>query len=197
MTPPPTTRMLIAYATDHGTTRQVAQAITEGAGDSEGCCAEARDVEYLRSDDLRQVDALILGAPVHMGGCHWAMKQFIDRILGPLWASSELEGRVGALFATGSGRGGAGAGAELNMLSMLAVLAEMGMILVPLPHQTAGYESGGLHWGPFFRTGVENGRPVLLDRDLTAARRHGHRVALVTRQINPLHFGASASREEP
>lgn len=182
------TKVLIAYATDQGTTRQVARAITAGADGFEGCRAEARDVEHLSCDDLRRVDALILGAPVHMGSCHWAMKQFIDRTLGPLWATSELEGRVGALFATGSGRGGGGAGAELNMLSMLAVLAELGMILVPLPHRTAGYETGGLHWGPFFRTAVEDGRPSLLDSDLTAARCHGMHVARVTRQIGPIRF---------
>ncbi len=185
------TRVLIAYASDHGTTRQVAQAVTDGADGFEGCRAEARDVETLRSDDLRDVDALVLGAPVHMGSCHWAMKQFIDRILGPLWLTSEFEGRVGALFATGSGRGGAGAGAELNMLSMLAVLAELGMILVPLPHRTAGYDSGGLHWGPFFRTAVKGGRPVLLNADLTVARRHGLHVARVTRQIGLIEFSDS------
>ncbi|MEM8995371.1 MAG: flavodoxin family protein [Acidobacteriota bacterium] len=183
--------VLIAYATDHGTTRQVARAIAEGADGFEGCRAEARDVETLTADDLRGVDALILGAPVYMGGCHWAMKQFIDRILGPLWAASAFEGRVGALFATGNGRGGAGAGAELNMLSMLAVLAELGMVLVPLPHRTEGYESGGLHWGPFFRTAVKEGRPALLDADLTAARLHGLHVARVTRQIGDASFSAA------
>lgn len=182
------TRVLIAYATDSGTTRRVARAIAEGANGLEGCCAEARDVEDLRIDDLRTVDALILGSPVHMGSCHWAMKQFIDRTLGPLWAASELEGRVGALFATGSGRGGAGAGAELNLLSMLAVLAELGMILVPLPRSTPGYGASGLHWGPFFQTAAEDGRPELLESDLTVARRHGLNIARVTRQLSPIHF---------
>ncbi|MEM1181901.1 MAG: flavodoxin domain-containing protein [Acidobacteriota bacterium] len=182
------TKVLVAYATDHGTTRQVARAVSDGAGRFEGCRAMARDVEDLRIDDLRDVDALILGAPVRMGSCHWAMKQFIDRILGSLWATSALEGRVGALFATGAGRGGVGGGAELNMLSMLAVLAEMGMILVPLPHHTAGDHHGGLHWGPFFPTAVHSGRPVLLESDLTAARRHGFQVAKVTRQLSPIHL---------
>ncbi|MEO1367811.1 MAG: Trp repressor-binding protein, partial [Acidobacteriota bacterium] len=100
-------------------------------------------------------------------------------------------GRVGALFATGNGRGGAGAGAELNMLSMLAVLAELGMVLVPLPHRTAGYESGGIHWGPFFRTGVRDGRPERLDADLTAARLHGLHVARVTRQVGAASFAST------
>ncbi|MEM6455240.1 MAG: flavodoxin family protein [Acidobacteriota bacterium] len=183
--------VLIAYATDHGTTRQVAQAISDGADGHAGCRAEARDVETLRADDLRDVDGLVLGAPVYMGSCHWAMKQFIDRTLGPLWATSSLEGRVGALFATGSGHGG-GAGAELNMLSMLAVLAKLGMILVPLPHRTDGYDTGGMHWGPFFRTAVKDGRPALLHADLTAARRHGLHVARVTRRLSPIHFNDSA-----
>ena len=173
----PMPKVLIAYASDHGTTRLVAQAIAAGASELEGCRADARDVELLDADDLRQVDALVLGSPVHMGSCHWAMKQFIDRLLGPVWPLGLLEGRVGALFATGAGRGGGGAGAELNMLSMLAVLAELGLIFVPLPRSVTGFDDAGLHWGPYYRTALLDGRPALEAEDMGTAREHGRHIA--------------------
>ena len=189
------THVLVAYASDHGTTRQVAHAVTEGASSLGGCIAEARDVEMLTVDDVRQRDALVLGSPVHMGSCHWAMKRFIDRVLGSMWATGTLEGKVGAIFSTGSGKGEAGAGAELNMLSMLAVLAELGLILVPLPGSVPDFARSGLHWGPFYRTRSSAGCPELLDLELRAARRHGLHVARIAQrmQLEP-PFESNASQ---
>ncbi len=177
------TRLLIAYASDHGTTRQVAAEVAAGASQVQGCLAEARDVEMLTTDDLRERDALVLGSPVHMGGCHWAMKQFIDRTLGPLWMTDALEGKVGAVFATGSG-GSGGGGAELNLLSMLSALTELGLIVVPLPRSIPGNSRAGLHWGPVFPTENVSGRPQLVDPELVTARLHGMHVARAARCLH-------------
>ena len=41
------------------------------------------------------------------------------------------------------------------MLSMLSTLAELGMVLVPLPKSSEAFNHGGLHWGPYARCGSD------------------------------------------
>lgn len=87
-------------------------------------------------------------------------------------------GKVGAVFATGSGFGNAGGGAEITLLSMLNNLAELGMIIVPLPKNTPGYPKGGMQWGAYARSAGENLEQTgVSDDSLVAARNHGANVA--------------------
>ena len=89
-----------------------------------------------------------------------------------------LIGKIGAVFATGGGYGNAGGGCELAMLALLSNFAELGMVIVPLPKNTPGYPVGGIQWGPYARSGAEDGKPIgLTPEKLVAAKYHGANVS--------------------
>ena len=183
------TRILIVYATDHGGTERMAQAVAKGAESVEGVSALLKTAEQAVKEDVLAADAMILGTPVHMGSMDWRLKKFIDQATSALWTDKRVNGRVGAVFATGSGYGNAGAGAELAMLSLLNDLVELGYIIVPLPNSTPGYPKGGLHWGAYARAQHEDLSPLeggLTPELLEAAGHHGANVARVAKTLKGL-----------
>ena len=90
----------------------------------------------------------------------------------------ELRGRLGAAFVS-AGAGGRG-GAELVLLSMLAALAEHGLLIVPMHNRLEGFTGGGSHWGPLAWTAPRDGEAGPTETHLTAARSHGAHVARCT-----------------
>ncbi|HPO14535.1 MAG TPA: NAD(P)H-dependent oxidoreductase [Candidatus Hydrogenedentes bacterium] len=174
------TKVLVIYASDYGSTRKMAEAVAEGAVGIPGVEALIRNAEETTAEDMTSSQAIIFGTPVHMGSMDWRVKKLIDTVCSGLWAKDALTGKVGAVFATGGGLGSAGGGAELAMLSLMANLAECGMILVPLPKHTPKYEYGGLHWGPYARTTNLAHEPIgVSEEQLAVAKTHGANVARV------------------
>ncbi len=177
--------MLIIYVSDYGHTRRAAEAVAEGAERVSGIAVRVLAAEAVERDDLLDADALVLGSPVHMGSMHWQMRRFVDETLSGLWTRDLLVGRVGGVFATGGGLGGAGGGCELAMLSMLAVMAELGMVLVPLPKSSDGFRYGGLHWGPYARCASDELAPATpVAGSTTLFESHGAHVARVASQLS-------------
>ncbi len=177
-------KVLIVYATDHGGTKKMAEAAAEGVNSVEGCEAILKEAEQATADDVTAADALITGSPVHMGCMDWRVKKFIDTQCSGLWMQDKLVGKVGAVLVCGSGYGNAGSGCELAMLSMLNNMAEQGMILVPLPKNTEGYQIAGLQWGPYGRAHAEDLSPIgLSDDKLVSSKHHGANVARVTKEL--------------
>lgn len=173
-------RILIVYASDYGNTRKMAETVAAGAGSVADTQVVLKTAEEATADDLQAADALILGSPVHMGSMDWRVKKFIDTVCSKFWMKDTAVGKVGAVFATGSGYGNVGSGAELALLSMLNNLAELGTIIVPLPKSTEGYAKSGLQWGAYARSAGENLEQTgVSDDSLVAARRHGVHVARV------------------
>ena len=177
-------KILIVYASDYGNTEKMAGAIAEGVKlvpDVEVAVKKAEDVS---ADDMTASDGIIFGSPVHMGSMDWRVKKLIDTVCSGLWMQDLAVGKVAGVFATGSGFGGTGGGAELTMLSMLNNIAELGMVIVPLPKNTPGYAKGGLQWGAYGRTADENLNPVGVSDDaLSVARLHGVHIARVTKAL--------------
>jgi NAD(P)H dehydrogenase (quinone) len=96
----------------------------------------------------------------------------------------KLIGKVGGIFASGGGFGSAGGGCELTMLALLNNLVELGLIIVPLPKNTPGYESGGLQWGPYGRSaGIHGENTGVSDDSLKAAFSHGANIARVAKTM--------------
>jgi len=171
-------KILIVYASDYGNTKKAAEAVAAGAKSVAGTEVNIRTAEEAKAEDVTGADAVIVGSPVHMGSMDWRVKTFIDKVCSGLWMKDAVVGKVGAVFATGSGFGNAGGGAEITLLSMLNNLAELGMIIVPLPKNTPGYPKGGMQWGPYARSAGENLEQTgVSDDSLVAARNHGANVA--------------------
>ncbi|MEI2580227.1 flavodoxin domain-containing protein [Scytonema sp. PRP1] len=172
--------VLIVYATDYGNTRKMAEAIASGAMSVPDTQVSIKLAEDVTTDDLIASDALIVGTPVHMGSPDWRVKKFIDTVCSRLWMKDSMVGKVGAIFATGSGYGNAGGGSELTMLALLNNLAELGMVLVPLPKNTPGYYLAGLQWGPYGRSAGEKMEQTgVTDERLEAATHHGANVSRI------------------
>jgi NAD(P)H dehydrogenase (quinone) len=158
----------------------MAEAIASGAMSVPDTQVSVKLAEDVITDDLIASDAVIVGTPVHMGSPDWRVKKFIDTVCSRLWMKDSLIGKVGAVFATGSGYGNAGGGCELTMLAVLNNLAELGMVMVPLPKNTPGYHLAGMQWGPYGRSAGEKMEQTgVTDERLEAARHHGANVSRI------------------
>ena len=176
--------VLIAYHSDYGSTRKMADAIVAGFKAS---CPDAlfslKPAGETELEDLQAADVIIFGTPVHMGSMAWQMKQLIDRA-AKLWMECALEGKLGGVFATGGGFGGAGGGVESTMISLHANFLQHGMMVAGFPKSLPGYADGGLHWGLYGRSGSHEGMPAALpDATLTAARSYGSHLAEVAARL--------------
>lgn len=169
-------RILVVVASHSGRTRRMAEAVAAGAREA-GAEVDLRSSEEASPEEAQAADAVILGSGVHMGGIEASMRAFLERT-SPLWLAGGLAGKLGAAFVT-SGFGGRG-GAELALLSLLATLAEHGMLLVPMPNRLAGFSQAGCHWGPVAWTSPRNGTPGPTSDHLEAAHAHGGHVAACT-----------------
>ena len=169
-------RVLVVVASQTGRTARMAEAVAAGAREA-GADVIVRRAEEAGDADLLAADALVLGSGVHMGGIEASMRQFFARS-APLWLRGALAGRIGAVFATAGA--GARGGGELAMLSMLAFLAENGMLLVSAPNRLEGFASHGCHWGPIAWTNPRKGEVGPTEAQLVHARAWGRHVAECT-----------------
>lgn len=171
--------ILVVYATDYGSTAKLAGAVAEGVR-AAGGTATVKTAEEAALEDFTQADGVVIGTPVHMGSPDWRVKKLIDTVCSKLWMQDAMAGKVGAVFATGSNFGGAGGGAEITLLALMNNLAELGMLLVPLPKNTPGYREGGLQWGAYAQAHDADMKPRgVNEANLIAARHHGANVARV------------------
>ena len=174
------TKVLIVYATDYGNTQKMALAVEQGVKSVSNTNALTKTTDQVTAEDFLSHDAFILGSPVHMGSPDWRVKKLIDEVCSKLWMKDKLVGKVGGVFVSGGGFGGAGGGCELTLLALLNNFAELGLIIVPLPKNTPGYKAGGLQWGPYGRSMGTNMEQVgVLPEGLEAAMHHGANIARV------------------
>jgi len=166
-------RVLVVVASATGRTARMAEAVAAGATEA-GADTTVRRADACSEADLAEADAVILGSGVHMGGIESSMRVFFER-MAPLWLSGALVGKLGAAFV--SAGAGARGGAELALLSLLANLAEHGMLLVSMPNRLEAFGAGGCHWGPVAWTNPRGGRSGPIEEHLVAARAHGRHVA--------------------
>jgi len=171
-------KMLIVTASQTGRTLRMAGSLADGAREG-GATVELVPAEEAHAGHALAADAIVLGSGVHMGGMEASMRSFFERI-APLWMQGGLVGRLGAAFATG-GAGGRG-GAELTLISLWAVLAEHGLLCVPMHNRLPGYAEGGCHWGPIAWTNPRAGEAGPTPAHLEAAYSHGFHVAGCTRR---------------
>jgi len=170
--------VLIVYHSDYGNTQKMACSIAAGMKASQSDIRiVSKSCEETDLNDLIDADVIVFGCSVHMGSMAWPMKKLIDEA-GKLWMDGSLEGKIGGLFVTGGGFGGAGGGVEQTMISLYSNFLEHGMIVIGFPKSLPGYADGGLQWGPYGRTGNHEGMPCgISDAALAAARSYGAHLA--------------------
>jgi flavodoxin len=92
-------KVFIVYDSKYGNTKLAAENILEGIREVEGI---ETVIGYVKEIDIGQVadyDAILLGAPNHMGRPSRTMKKFVDRL-----AELDLKAKNVAVFGTYSGR---------------------------------------------------------------------------------------------
>jgi NAD(P)H dehydrogenase (quinone) len=182
-------RILIVVDSWTGHTGFAAERLAAGVREAGGAPIFRSADEATRAD-LQKCDAFVMGSAVHQRAMTWRMKRFVDEVCEPAWFFDDGVGRVGAVFTTGGGHGDAGGGCEMAQLSMLVNLAALGMVLVPLPKTTRGFDHAGMHWGPTIKS--TDGAMVPLDPErmdetaLEAFFHHGVNVTWVARRLRGL-----------
>ena len=185
-------KALVVYATTYGNTKKLADSIVDGAKSVEGTEVILLEAEEAKAEHLLNADAIIIGSPVHMGSADWKIKRFIDDVCSHLWMKNAINGKIGGVFTTGSGYGSAGGGCELTMLGILSNMAELGLIMVPLPKNTPGYQFGGLQWGPYARSASPTMEQTGISKEsLTCAFHHGANIVRVAKALKGVKFFAS------
>jgi flavorubredoxin len=91
-------KVFVIYDSKYGNTKLAAEKILEGIGEVEGF---ETAIGYVKEIDVRQVadyDAMVLGAPNHMGRPSRTMKKFVDQL-----SELDLKAKDVAVFGTYSG----------------------------------------------------------------------------------------------
>jgi len=176
-------RVLIVYHSDYGNTEKMARSIAAGVKAAANAEVELKQAANTSPQDLIDNEVIFFGTPVHMGSMAWQMKKLIDQS-SKLWMENALAGKIGGVFVTGGGFGGAAGGAELTMISLYSHFLEQGMIVVGFPKDALAYADGGLQWGPYARTGNHEGMPAgITNVQLAAARSYGAHVMDIAERL--------------
>lgn len=149
-------RVLIVYYSRSGNTKKMAELIAEGVKTVKGVELKVKAVEETDTEELLDVDGVIIGSPTYYGSMASEIKKFID---DSVKFHGKLEGKVGGAFSSSANIAG---GNETTIMDILKSLLIHGMIIQG--------SSKGDHYGP-----VSIGAPDQRSRKLCV--KYGQRIA--------------------
>ncbi len=197
------TKVLVLYYSTYGHIEAMAEAVAEGAR-SGGAQVDIKRVPetvpediaksaYYKldqaapiatTDDLKNYDAIIVGAPTRFGRMPSQMANFWEQA-GGLWASGALEGKVGGAFTSSATQHG---GNETTLFNLITNLLHFGMVIVGLPYSHAGQMTidevvGG---SPYGATTIAGGKGERLpsEIELEGARHQGRTIAATAAKLH-------------
>ena len=124
---------IVLYYSRSGNTKEMAEAIA-GAMNGAGLNTECKSADKVNADDLPEYDAIVIGSPCYYGQMAAPVKQLIDDLVG---RHGQLNGKVGAAFASSANVGG---GSETTIVGILQAMLIAGMVIQGDPQ--------GSHYGP-------------------------------------------------
>lgn len=127
-------KMLICYYTRSGHTRNMAEAIAEGARQIDDLDVTVSSVQSTAVDELLEADAILLGSPTYYGSMAAELKSLLDQSVS---FHGRLAGKVGGAFASSANIGG---GNETTIMDLLKALLIHGMVVQGV--------AMGDHYGP-------------------------------------------------
>ena len=92
-------KVFVVYDTKYGNTKLAGETIVEGIKEVEGIETSIGYVKEIDIGKLADYDAIVLGAPNHMGRPSQTIKKFVNRL-----AELDLKAKNVAIFGTYSGR---------------------------------------------------------------------------------------------
>lgn len=116
--------VLITYYSPSGSTKKMAEAIYEGARSVDGVQVKILPISEVKSQDLMEATAVIVGSPVYNSNPAPQVLEFLNS-----WPFDRrpMKDKIGAAFATG---GGISIGEEGVMLDILRAMLIHGMIVM-------------------------------------------------------------------
>lgn len=181
----------VVYHSGFGHTSTLAAAVAAGAVDA-GADVTVLHVESMTDQDwdvLDNVDAMIFGSPTYMGNVSAGFQTFAEKT-----GARCMEGRWRDKVAAGFTNSGGKSGDKLNTLSSLSVFAAqhhmhwVNLGLAPGWNTSLSSEDDlnrlGFFLGAGAQTNVDANPDQVHPSDVRTCRHLGHRVALVTRQLN-------------
>lgn len=178
--------ILIAFHSPTGRTRALAHRLAEGVALVEGCRPLLRRIGPEGPEppatlaELAACDGLAIGTPVHFAAPSTPVRAFLDQA-AELWLSGVLAGRPATAFC-GAGSGG---GREAALLSLWAVFASHGMLIVPLggTHREMADLAAAHGASPFGAGSVAGPGERPNETETLLARRQGEALARIARRL--------------
>jgi NAD(P)H dehydrogenase (quinone) len=182
-------RVVVAYHSGYGHTKQLAEAVRDGAASVPGASAQllpVDDVDAQGWQALEAADAIVFGAPTYMGGPSAQFKLFADAS-AKAWFSGLWRDKVAGGFTCSLSM----SGDKLNTLTYLATLAmQHGMVWVgtgTMPARRPGDPDAVNRLGGWFgvMAQADNLPPELSPPkgDLDSARGYGERIARMAKAL--------------
>jgi NAD(P)H dehydrogenase (quinone) len=197
-------KILVLYHSTYGHLEVMAQAVAEGAAQVEGAQVDIKRVpetvpqELAEKsgykldqaapiaviDDLKNYDAIIIGAGTRFGSVASQMRAFLDQA-GGLWFTGALLGKIGGAFtATATQHGGQ----ETTFQGLHTFFMHHGMPVVGLPYAFQGQSrldeiTGGSPYGASTITGSDGSR-MPSENELDGARFQGRHIAELTNKLH-------------
>lgn len=197
-------KILVLYHSTYGHLEVMAQAVAEGAAQVEGAQVDIKRVpetvpqELAEKsgykldqaapiaviDDLKNYDAIIIGAGTRFGSAASQMRAFLDQA-GGLWFTGALLGKIGGAFtATATQHGGQ----ETTFQGLHNFFMHHGMPVVGLPYAFQGQSrldeiTGGSPYGASTITGSDGSR-MPSENELDGARFQGRHIAELATKLH-------------
>lgn len=197
-------KILVLYHSTYGHLEIMAEAVAEGARQVEGAVVDIKRVPetvpeelakashykldqkapIAKIDDLKDYDAIIIGAGTRFGSAASQMRAFLDQA-GGLWFSGALIGKIGGAFtATATQHGGQ----ETTFAGLHNYFMHQGMVVVGLPYSFAGQMNmdeitGGTPYGATTLTKGDGSR-MPSPNELDGARFQGQHVAEIAKKLH-------------
>jgi NAD(P)H dehydrogenase (quinone) len=139
--------VLIAYYSQSGNTRAMAQAVEEGAKSVSGVQVLLLPIEKVSNQELLEAEAIVIGSPVYNANVAPEVQQFINS-----WPfeGRPLKNKLGAAFVTG---GGLSIGEELVQLNLLHSMLIQGMLVLGGAETEAAFGASAITGEAPFQTG--------------------------------------------
>lgn len=139
--------VLIAYYSQSGHTKTMAQAVEEGAKSVTNVRVILRTIDQVSSQELLEADAIVVGSPVYNANVAPAVQEFINA-----WPfeGRPLKNKLGAAFVTG---GGMSIGEELVQLNLLHSMLIHGMLVLGGAETEAAFGASAITGELPFQTG--------------------------------------------
>lgn len=165
--------VLIAYYSQAGHTRAMAEAVAKGARSVSGVDVKLLTVSETTDKEVLAADAIIVGSPVYNANVAPEVSSFMNR-----WPfeKAPLRDKIGAAFVTG---GGISAGEELAQMNILHSMLIFGMMVVGGPEWTSPFGASAITAEPPFDSG-KVGNTLLAPEFEKKGEALGKRVAELT-----------------